>query len=329
MLLCNRTRRASRAVNVVCAAFALFVFQDANATCGAAFCMVNTNWNLQGFAPEPGLRIDARFEYIDQDQPMTGNRKVPFGRISRHHDELRTINRNYITTLDYTIDADWGVTVTFPFVDRSHDHIHNHRGAQLLEQWSFTGLGDARVLARRQWMSEDRAGSTLFFYGITAGVKAPTGEFDRTNRAGDVAERSLQPGSGTTDVLLGSYFSQVLPAFASSWFAQVLWQAPLSERDDYKPGRRLSADVGYRYEATERVGLMLQLNALHRGRDSGAQAEPADTGGEFLFVSPGVSYAVSKAIQLYAFFQKPLYQHVNGVQLVSDWSVVAGLNMRF
>jgi hypothetical protein len=107
------------------------------------------------------------------------------------------------------------------------------------------------------------------------------------------------------------------------------WQAPLSDRDAYKPGRRISFDVGYRYEATERIGLMLQLNALYRGRDSGTQAEPADTGGRFLFVSPGASYAVSKALQLYAFFQKPLHQHVHGVQLVADWSLVGGLNMRF
>ena len=329
MPVCNKARLSSRTANVAFAAFVLLVFQDANATCGAAFCMVNTNWNIQGFAPEPGLRIDARFEYIDQDQPRTGSRDVAFGQISRHHDELRTINRNYIATLDYTFNSDWGVALTLPLVDRSHEHIHNHRGAQILDHWNFSALGDARVLGRRHWMVEDRDNSSIGFYGVTAGLKLPTGDFDRKNGAGDVAERSLQPGSGTTDLLLGGYFSQVLPALSSSWFAQMLWQVPLSERDDYKPGRRLSLDVGYRYEVTERMGLMLQLNALHRGRDSGALAEREDTGGRFLFVSPGASYAVSKAAQLYAFLQKPLYQHVNGVQLVADWSVVAGLNMRF
>jgi hypothetical protein len=46
-------------------------------------------------------------------------------------------------------------------------------------------------------------------------------------------------------------------------------------------------------------------------------------------VSPGASYAVTKSVQLYSFVHKPVYQHVNGVQLTADWSVVAGLNMRF
>jgi hypothetical protein len=301
----------------------------AYASCGAAFCMVNTNWNMQGFAPEPGLRLDLRFEYIDQDQPRAGSNKVAFGQISRHHDERRTINRNYLATFDYTFNADWGVAGTVPFVDRSHDHIHNHGGAQILDHWDFRELGDVSVLARRQWMSENPNAPTISFYGVNFGVKAPTGDFDVRNAQGALAERSLQPGSGTTDLLLGGFYSQVLPAHASSWFVQALWRGPLNTRDDYKPGQRVSLDVGYRYEATDRLGLMLQLNALHRSRDKGAQAEPEDTGGKFVFVSPGVSFAFTKAVQAYAFFHKPVYQYVNGVQITADWSAVAGLNLKF
>jgi uncharacterized cupredoxin-like copper-binding protein len=33
-------------------------------------------------------------------------------------------------------------------------------------------------------------------------------------------------------------------------------------------------DLGYRIEATDKLGLMLQLNALHRARDAGSDAEP-------------------------------------------------------
>jgi hypothetical protein len=103
----------------------------------------------------------------------------------------------------------------------------------------------------------------------------------------------------------------------------------LSSRENYKPGDRLSLDVGYRYELTDAVGLMLQVNALKRRRDSGSQAEPNDTGGNFLFLSPGVSFALSKRTQLYGFVQLPLYQYVNGVQLTADWSAVVGFSARF
>lgn len=299
------------------------------ASCGSAFCMVNTNWNLQGLAPEPGLRMDLRFEYIDQDQPRAGSGALPFGEIRRHHDELRTINRNYVATFDYTINSEWAVVATAPLVDRSHSHIHNHGGGQILEEWNFRELGDMQVLGRRQWMTENTATQTLSFYGINFGLKLPTGAFDVRNDGGALAERSLQPGSGTTDLLLGGFFSHVMPASNMSWFVQGLAQVPTGYREHYRPGKRFTIDAGIRYELTDSAGLMLQVNALHRTRDRGREAEPEDTGGNFLYVSPGVSYAIAPKTQVYAFFQKPVYQYVNGVQITADWSVLVGLSSRF
>src|SRR5919201_1083174 len=133
------------------AALAIGVAGEAAASCGSAFCMVNTNWNVQGVWNEPGSRIDLRFEYIDQDQPRAGSRKVGVGEIRQHHDEVRTINRNWLGTYDYMFSKDWGVSATVPIVDRYHAHIHNHMGAQLFETWNFTKLGDARVLGRPQF----------------------------------------------------------------------------------------------------------------------------------------------------------------------------------
>ena len=302
---------------------------SANASCGSAFCMVNTNWNLQGVAVEPGLRADFRYEYIRQDQPMSGSNKIGVGQIPRHHDEVKTVNRNYLATLDYTFNDQWAVSATLPYLDRSHTHIHNHGGAKLPEQWDFERFGDVRMLGRYQLRSEDANAQKLNYYGINFGLKLPTGDKDVVNAAGSRAERTLQPGTGTTDLLLGGYYSQLLGASDASWFVQGLWQTALNSSEDYRPGQRVSLDIGYRYEATDKFGLMLQLNALYRARDSGLQAEPDDTGGKFIFMSPGLSYAVTKATQLYGFVQKPIYQYVNGVQLVADWSVVLGVTARF
>jgi hypothetical protein len=311
------------------ALFAAIAHQGAQASCGSSFCMVNTNWNLQGFAPEPGVRLDLRYEYIKQDQPMSGSDRIGVGQISRHHDEIRTVNHNWLASLDYTIDPNWAISATLPVVDRNHSHIHNHHGEQEREAWNFTRLGDVRVVGRRQWVTENNEAGRVGYYGLNFGLKLPTGDRDVHNAAGERAERTLQPGTGTTDIILGGFYNAVLPFSGSSWFVQGLWQSALNSREDYKPGRRLTLDVGYRYELTDAIGLMLQVNALHRQRDSGSQAEPDDTGGRFLFLSPGVSVALSKTTQLYGFVQLPLYQHVNGVQLTADWSAVVGVSARF
>ncbi len=270
--------------------FACALAAEAGASCGTAFCMVNTNWNVQGVWTEPGLRLDLRFEYIDQDQPRAGSKRVGVGEIPQHHDEIRTINRNWLATLDYTFNEAWGVSATLPVIDRDHR--------------------DVRVLGRRQWRAESAEAQRLDFFGATFGLKLPTGRDDVRNPQGLLAERTLQPGTGTTDLLVGGYFHRVLSS-GSSWFADVLIQAPFDEHENFKPGVRSS------------------LNLLHRDRDSGSEAEPDNSGGRFVYASPGLSYVLLEKLQAYAFLQLPLYQLVNGVQLTADWAFVTGLSVRF
>ena len=89
-------------------------------------------------------------------------------------------------------------------------------------------------------------------------------------------------------------------------------------------------DVGLRYEGGGSLATMLQLNYLNRGKDSGRNADqPDDTGGNFVYLSPGASWNFTKALQLYGFVQVPVYQKVNGVQLVADYAFVVGLSTRF
>jgi hypothetical protein len=298
---------------------------DASAGCGSAFCSLNTNWSAQGAWTESGGRFDLRYEFIDQDQPRAGTENVSVGQIPRDHDEVRTINRNIIAGFDYTVDPTWGIGVQLPVVDRSHTHIQNDAGGPTPEAWNFTEIGDARVVGRYRFTSEQ---SHSGGFGLQFGVKLPTGKIDVANDAGEVAERMLQPGTGTTDAILGAFFSAPLGNRAT-WFTDVNWQAPLNERDGYKPGNRAGIDIGTTYPWTSRVALLLQLNTLWKARDSGVNAEPEDTGGTFVHLSPGASVAVGEKTQLYGFVQLPLYQRVNGVQLIADWSIAAGLSHRF
>lgn len=318
--------------NVLAATLAATFFMPglAVASCGAAFCLVNTNWSVQGVWNEPGLRADLRYEYIDQDQPRTGTRDIAVGEIPHHHDEVRTINRNLFATFDYGFTQNLGASLVIPWVDRKHDHIHNHRGAPLPESWNFSEFGDVRLTGRYQFLAgETSESATLSFAGMTAGLKLPTGKIDVANAEGAVAERTLQPGTGTTDALLGAYYRQAIGQRNVSWFVQANAQLPLNSRDNFRPGKQFLVDLGARWEATNKLALMLQLNAHWKGRDSGIEAEPDDSGSRMASVSPGLTYAITPQVQLYAFVQLPVYQHVNGVQLVADRSYAAGVSLQF
>lgn len=248
----------------------------ASASCGAGFCPVNTQWEVLGAWQEPGLRMDLRYEFLDQDQPRQGRDKVSVGQIPAHHDEVRTLNRNWLLGLDYSANARWGVSLTLPLVNRDHSHIHNHHGAQLHDAWELDGLGDARLLGR--YRLEGRRLNLLLC------LKLPTGDTGVANAAGDPAEPSLQPGTGTTDLLLGAAYRQADLRSPWTWFAQGLAQQPLAGHEGYRPGRRLTLDLGLHYAATRSLGLQAQLNGLIADRDQGERGEPRSTAGEYVFL---------------------------------------------
>jgi len=302
---------------------------DAGASCGSAFCLVNTDWSVQGAWTELGVRGDLRYESIDQDQPRSGTHNVGVGEIPAHHDEVETRNKNLVGTIDWSFAPQWGVSLTIPYVDRLHEHIHHHEGEKIVEQWDFRELGDVRAVGRYEFMRSLEDPAKPSFAGLTFGVKLPTGKHDVKNADGEEAERSLQPGTGTTDLVLGVYWQEALALEDLSWFAQAQGVVPMNSKDGFKPGNQLRLDAGIRQGVLRDGALMLQLNYVAKGRDSGENAEAEDSGQRVLFASPGVSWNLGKNAQVYAFAQLPLYQYVNGVQLTARHSFVAGVSSRF
>jgi hypothetical protein len=307
--------------------FASFLFSNAVlASCGGSFCNINTDWDVHGVPTGNGIRLDLRGEYVKANDLRSGSHKVGKTDELGEENEIRTINRNYIASLDYSIDSEWGVLVRLPFIDRSHRHDINTPDGTEAEKWDFSGLGDAQVIARKSVYQTGNL-SNSSNAGIRFGLKLPTGKFSEKNRDGDAAERMLQAGSGTVDSVLGAFYNRHDGNI--SWFTQALWQHALNTRDNYKSGQRFNADAGISYNVSPDLNLLLQLNAQLRGKDSGRDAEPDNSGGKSLNLSPGLSYRIAQHTQIYGFMQQPLYQYVNGRQLTPSWSAAFGLTTSF
>ena len=312
-----------------CAAALAACACEANASCGSAFCLIDTDWSAQGAYLEQGGRLDLRYEFIDLDRPRSGTRRVAVGDIARDHDEVETKNRNWVANIDWNAAQTWGLALSIPYVDRDHVHIQNDAGARTIETWHFRALGDMRVTARHELIASRDDPERVASAGLIAGIKLPTGKFDVSNAQGEAAERTLQPGTGTTDLVLGGYWYCGNALTDRSWFARGQVVVPMNSRDGYKPGTLANIDAGYRQGMGRDVALMVQLNAHWKDRDSGPAAEPEDSGMRQLFVSPGVSWNFMQNAQAYAFVQLPVYQWVNGVQLTAAWSALAGVSWRF
>ena len=299
----------------------------AQASCGSAFCVLNTNWSTQGVAAEPGTaRLDMHFEFVDQKHLQSGTKRIAQADDTADITELRTINRNWVSTLDYALTKNWTVSASLPVVSRSHSHIADPTGAATFEKWDFTKAGDARVLG---YYHLDNEKNPVVNTGLIFGLKLPTGSYRVSNADGAGAERMLQPGTGSTDAVLGGYYSAPGIHQDSSWSVQALYQQPVSTKEAYKPGNQFQLSVGYRYPLAHDFQALLQVNAMIKGKDSGANSEPDLSGSRTVFLSPGLAYSITHDFQLYSFVQLPIYRFYNGTQLSVDWAFVAGATMRF
>jgi len=64
------------------------------------------------------------------------------------------------------------------------------------------------------------------------------------NDDGERAERTLQPGTGTTDALLGAYYVRPGPV-AAPGSRRCCGRRRWAKREDFRPGDRSSVDLGF------------------------------------------------------------------------------------
>jgi hypothetical protein len=300
---------------------------QANASCGSAFCVLNTMWSTQGVPADPGtVRLDLRYEYVDQKELRSGGHRISAEDDTSDTLEQRTLNRNWLATVDYAYSKNWSFTAQLPVVNRSHSHIDDPTGAATEESWNFTKAGDARVLSTYRFDNEK---NPLANYGLTIGVKLPTGDYKVQNGNGEVAERALQPGTGSTDLVYGAFYSAAALTTESTWWVQALIQQAVMTKDDFRPGNQYQLNLGYRQPLGSSLRGLLQLNTLVKSRDSGAQAEPDLSGSTTVFLSPGLSWSATRDFEIYGFVQVPVYRYVNGVQLTASRAYVMGITTRF
>lgn len=314
----------------------LFGYASAHASCGSTACSINTNWDEHGMS-RPGWTADLRYSFSRADTLRSGSNKIVADTaFAGEVENLRTINRLLTATLDYTHDEHWGVMLQLPYVMRDHTHnLGPYVGNTPAGYDSFvaSALGDIKVVGRYRWALDEASRTGM---GVKFGLKLNTGRKDFLLASGTLpTEVTLQPGNGSTDLILGLFWNQSTPGSDWSWFAQGTTQNSISSLSTFRPGNQFNLDGGTRYAFNSKLSGLLQLNAQWNSADSGSAAviSPitggASSGGRIYSLTPGLSYAFTPGTQVYGLVQLPFYQFMNGEQLTANSSFTMGISHRF
>ena len=299
--------------------------------CASCGCILSTDWDAQGISGAAGIRLDLRYDYLDQKQYRSGSNKISKDAVNTgglNEVENKTTNHYVTAGVDYSPSRDWGINFQIPYIDRYHE-TYGEPGSypdNPLSTSHTKSIGDVKVIGRYLI-----SGYNL---GLQLGIKLPTGDYKENFKSGDSAgtklDRGLQPGSGTTDLLIGAYhFGSINKDW--DYYAQAMAQIPTNTKDGYQPGNSLNVNFGIRYLLNDFITPQLQINTKVSGRDSedGNSATGQDSGGTLVYLSPGVTVNVKKDLKLYGFVQLPIYQYVNGNQLTPTWTGTLGARYNF
>ncbi|MGZ9096677.1 MAG: transporter [Micavibrio sp.] len=250
--------------------------------------------------PEGTLALGLTSEYIHSDRFSDS--------------ELVTLAGNHV----HAHSADWILTTAFgasygltndltlslrvPTIHRENiraaSHAHGGGGAvnSVDDQGDSSGHGDMAALGKYRFWNQGGTQAALLF-----GVKAPTGRTD-IRHDGEKPGAEHQPGSGSWDGLFG--FAAGTKAGPVSLDANVLFALVTKGTQDTDLGDRLQ----YNLAASYRIGgeveahgdmvhrhrawdLVLELNGEWTNQQMIAGERDDDSGGNVIFLSPGLRYA--------------------------------------
>lgn len=311
---------------LLCLASVPFAAVPAAASCGAENCPLDqaARWD------EASFHFELSQQYIDQGQPRIGTEDALVGQIASHEDEVRTVNRITMGRASYSWSPAWTASLALPYVDRTHEHIHNDLGEQEYLRWKYHGIGDLEAGITR------RTGGSGMRGFLTAAVKAPTGVRNVEEIGGDQPEPTARPGTGSWDFMGGAGAEWRLRVMAFHNRGGVPLRASVNGRwngrgtERYRVGSEVTAHIAAEAPAFSWGTFLLQTNLrVHAKDDVGdTDAEAGNTGGTSLYVSPGMRVG-GGGTYVYGLVQIPLYQRVNGIQLVSDSNLFVGLTHAF
>lgn len=189
------------------------------------------------------------------------------------------------------------------------------------EKISTSGIGDLSLLAKYLILQKDAPGRTTRI-ALVSRVKFPTGNDDATDRQGNRLPPPLQVGSASVDYSAGAVFTHVVRRVGFN--ADLVYdfnnqangfEAGDSLKYDFAFGYRLLPVVYRAYPARNHLNAYLELNGEFSRKSRLAGIPVADSGGNVLFLSPGLQLIPSRTFLVEVSLRIPVVQQLNGTQL--------------
>lgn len=246
-------------------------------------------------------------------------------------DDSRTRNTiSYLAEVGYSFNERFSIDAFFSFVRQ--ERIINQFG---FEDFDFTqGVGDVVLLFKYSLFTSKNKATN---FTAALGTKLPTGASDKRDSQGLTLNADLQPGSGAWDGILWSQFSHNL-SFRPSMSVSLTSTFALKGKNNnylgsqvYQFGQELQVIAGLsdRIFIGNRIidpALVLRFRTV--GNDEQNEQVVPSTGGEWIFINPGLTYWFNPDFSFNGNIELPLLADIEGTQVSPTYRINFGFYYR-
>jgi hypothetical protein len=310
-------------------AAAIFIFMT-NAGLACDFCLLSQGISPLDTMKGTGIKISERYTVLDQI--YQGTSKQANQGVKEEH-RTTELTGFYGVTPEFMLLAvvpyKYGKTTGDPMPDGTPDTTM---------AGNASGLGDVALMGRYTFLKSETPDTTTVMAGV-AGIKFSTGKTDaKTSDGMSYLDSHMQPGTGSTDYLLGISFSHSLDRFSVS--ANLLGTITSEGKfgtTTHQFGNSLNYDATAKYRVAPEAFsptkpqwfAALGLNGEVRNREKEDGVTVGDSGGNTIYLSPGIQLVLVPHWIVEATYQRAIYHNLYGTQLGETYKAIMGATYLF
>jgi hypothetical protein len=297
------------------------------------FCLLSQGISPLDTMKGSGIKVSERYTVLDQVYQGTSEKTNPGAKETHWTTELTGF---YGITPEFMVMA----VVPYKMGNTTGELMQNPDGTLDLDTAGAgraSGLGDVALMGRFTFLKKETPDTTTVMAGV-AGIKFATGNTNARANSGEFLDSHLQAGTGSTDYLLGLSYSHSLQRFSLS--ANLLGTITTEGKfGDIKHqfGNALNYDMTGKYRVAPeafsptrpQVFVALGVNGEVRGREKVDGVTVPDSGGNTIYLSPGLQLVLVPHWIVELTYQRAIYHNLYGTQLGETYKAITGVTYLF
>lgn len=297
------------------------------------FCLLSQGISPLDTMKGTGIKISERYTVLDQVYQGSSEKTNPGAKEIHWTTEL---------TGFYGITPEFMVLTVVPYkkgrTSGEPDLTVTPAALDTAMAGDASGLGDIALIGRYTFLKIETPDSTSVMAGV-AGIKFATGSTNaKTSDGMNFLDSHLQPGTGSTDYLLGVSYSHSLQRFSLS--ANLLGTITTEGKfgsTKHQFGNALNYDVTGKYRMAPeafaptkpQMFVALGINGEVREREKEDGVTVTDSGGNTIYLSPGLQLVLAPHWVYELSYQHAIYHNLYGTQLGETYKAIGGVTYLF